>query len=71
MEAICCGVGQTYGGEVTLNYECQFVGFVHLVKRIMLHLCSDGYPPTINAYPECVARVSSAAAKVKQECKSS
>jgi hypothetical protein len=26
----------------------------------------DGYPPTVNAYPECVAHVSGAAAKVRR-----
>ena len=45
MGCICCGVAQTYGGEVELKYEY-------------------GYPPTVNAYPECVNIVTCAAAKI-------
>ena len=45
MGCICCGVAQTYGGEVELKYEY-------------------GYPPTVNAYPECVNIVTGAAAKI-------
>ena len=45
MGCICCGVAQTYGGEIDLKYEY-------------------GYPATVNAYPECVAAVTAAAAKV-------
>mmetsp|Transcript_5815 Transcript_5815/g.13325 ORF Transcript_5815/g.13325 Transcript_5815/m.13325 type:complete len:209 (-) Transcript_5815:51-677(-) len=45
MGCICCGVAQTYGGEIDLEY-------VH------------GYPPTVNAYPECNRVVTTAAAKI-------
>ena len=27
-------------------------------------ICADGYPPTINAYPECVANVRASAGKI-------
>ena len=42
---VCCGIAQTYGGRIDVDYEY-------------------GYPPTINAYPECVAVVNAAAAKI-------
>lgn len=45
MDCICCGVGATFGGEISLRYHY-------------------GYPPTINAHPECVQIVRAASKKV-------
>jgi metal-dependent amidase/aminoacylase/carboxypeptidase family protein len=45
MGQVCCGVAQTFGGQIDLKYEY-------------------GYPPTVNAYPECVEIVTTAAAKI-------
>lgn len=45
MHECCCGVAQTFGGNISMDYQY-------------------GYPPTVNAYPECVELVRRAAAKV-------
>jgi amidohydrolase len=45
MGCICCGIAQTYGGEIDLSYNY-------------------GYPPTVNAYPECTQRVVDAATPI-------
>jgi len=52
MHCICCGIAQTYGGAIDVDY-----------KR--------GYPPTVNSYPECNKVVTTAAAKIVGEARSS
>jgi len=31
MGCICCGVAQTYGGEIDMEYECKFLKFTLFV----------------------------------------
>jgi hypothetical protein len=61
MGDICCGVARTYGGSIDLDYECLFLSLALLPSH---SLSPDGYPPVVNSFPECVAVVQTAAAKI-------
>jgi metal-dependent amidase/aminoacylase/carboxypeptidase family protein len=62
---VCCGLAQTYGGEIDVVFDGKLDEFllVNVVGNIYFYV-EAGYPPTVNAYPDCVANVHKAAARV-------
>jgi metal-dependent amidase/aminoacylase/carboxypeptidase family protein len=76
MCAVCAGVAATYGGEIDVKYRCKwsqhivFTLYRYIIVDFVVITHVDGYPSTINAYPECVRIVQTAAAKVVGEANS-
>lgn len=79
MSKLCCGMECCYGGSIGMNYSCKcskrlcmfaavlisnvlYVVLVLCTLLIMLHL--DGYPATVNAYPEAVKLVRECASQI-------
>lgn len=73
MGDICCGVGQTFGAQISMDYQselnsryCDGCAVHDDDDFILCFLCAaaDVFPPTVNDYPECVQKLNGAAAKI-------